>query len=84
MNKKGVMKMKKRINKKKRRMRSTENFQVVVIAAIVWGLIIGVILAISAIILWLLKEKVTLENAIIFAWVVIVLIWLFVSQLPEK
>ena len=76
--------MKKRINKKKRRMRSTENFQVVVIAAIVWGLIIGVILAISAIILWLLKEKVTLEHAIIFAWVVIVLIWLFVSQLPEK
>ena len=76
--------MKKRINKKKRRMRSTENFQVVVIAAIVWGLIIGVILAISAIILWLFKEKVTLENAIIFAWVVIVLIWLFVSQLPEK
>ena len=76
--------MKKRINKKKRRMRSTENFQVVVIAAIVWGLIIGVILAISAIILWLLKEEVTLENAIIFAWVVIVLIWLFVSQLPEK
>ena len=76
--------MKKRINNKKRKVRSTENFQVVVIAAIVWGLIIGVILAISAIILWLLKEKVTLENAIIFAWVVIVLIWLFVSQLSEK
>ena len=76
--------MKKRINKKKRRMRSTENFQVVVIAAIVWGLIIGVILAISAIILWLLKEEVTLEHAILFAWSVIVLIWLFVSQLPEK
>ena len=76
--------MKKCINKKKRRMRSTENFQVVVIAAIVWGLIIGAILAISAIILWLLKEEVTLEHAILFAWVVIVLIWLFVSQLPEK
>ena len=76
--------MKKCINKKKRRMRSTENFQVVVIAAIVWGLIIAVILAISAIILWLLKEEVTLEHAILFAWSVIVLIWLFVSQLPEK
>lgn len=76
--------MKKRINKKKRRMRSTENFQVVVIATIVWGLIIGAILAISAIILWLLKEEVTLEHAILFAWSVIVLIWLFVSQLPEK
>lgn len=76
--------MKKRINNKKRRMRSTENFQVVVIAAIVWGLIIAVILAISAIILWLLKEEVTLENAILFAWSVIALIVLFVSQLPEK
>lgn len=75
--------MKKRINKKKRRMRSTENFQVVVIAIIVWGLIIGAILAISAIILWLLKEEVTLEHAILFAWSVIVLIWLFISQLPE-
>ena len=75
--------MKKRINNKKR-LRSTENFQVVVIAAIVWGLIIAIILAISAIILWLLKEEVTLEHAILFAWSVIVLIWLFVSQLPEK
>ena len=76
--------MKKRINNKKRKVRSTENFQVVVIAAIVLGLIIAVILAISAIILWLLKEEVTLEHAILFAWSVIVLIWLFVSQLPEK
>lgn len=76
--------MKKRINNKKRKVRSTENFQVVVIAAIVGGLIIAVILAISAIILWLLKEEVTLEHAILFAWSVIVLIWLFVSQLPEK
>ena len=74
--------MKKRINNKKR-LRSTENFQVVVIAAIVWGLIIAIILAISAIILWLLKEEVTLEHAILFAWSVIVLIWLFISQLPE-
>lgn len=76
--------MKKRINNKKRKVRSTENFQVVVIAAIVLGLIIAVILAISAIILWLLKEEVTLEHAILFAWSVIVLIWLFVSQLSEK
>jgi hypothetical protein len=76
--------MKKRINNKKRRMRSTENFQVVVIAVIVWGLIIATIIAISAIILWLLKEEVTLEHAILFAWSVIVLIWLFISQLPEK
>lgn len=76
--------MKKRINNKKRKVRSTENFQVVVIAAIVLGLIITVILAISAIILWLLKEEVTLEHAILFAWSVIVLIWLFVSQLSEK
>ena len=76
--------MKKRINNKNRKVRRTENFQVVVIAAIVWGLIIAVILAISAIILWLLKEEVTLEHAILFAWSVIVLIWLFVSQLPEK
>ena len=77
------MKMKKRINNKKR-LRSTENFQVVVIAVIVWGLIIATIIAISAIILWLLKEEVTLEHAILFAWSVIVLIWLFISQLPEK
>jgi hypothetical protein len=76
------MKMKKRINNKKR-LRSTENFQVVVIAVIVWGLIIATIIAISAIILWLLKEEVTLEHAILFAWSVIVLIWLFISQLPE-
>lgn len=76
--------MKKRINNKKRRVRSTENFQVVVIVVIVWGLIIATIIAISAIILWLLKEEVTLEHAILFAWSVIVLIWLFVSQLPEK
>ena len=75
--------MKKRINNKKR-LRSTENFQVVVIAVIVLGLIIATIIAISAIILWLLKEEVTLEHAILFAWSVIVLIWLFVSQLPEK
>ncbi|MBF1219848.1 MAG: hypothetical protein HXM16_07540 [Fusobacterium periodonticum] len=75
--------MKKRINNKKR-LRSTENFQVVVIAVIVWGLIIATIIAISAIILWLLKEEVTLEHAILFAWSVIVLIWLFISQLPEK
>ena len=74
--------MKKRINNKKR-LRSTENFQVVVIAVIVWGLIIATIIAISAIILWLLKEEVTLEHAILFAWSVIVLIWLFISQLPE-
>ena len=76
--------MKKRINNKKRRVRSTENFQVVVIVVIVWGLIIATIIAISAIILWLFKEEVTLEHAILFAWSVIVLIWLFVSQLPEK
>lgn len=76
------MKMKKRINNKKR-LRSTENFQVVVIAVIVWGLIIATIIAISATILWLLKEEVTLEHAILFALSVIVLIWLFVSQLPE-
>lgn len=75
--------MKKRINNKKR-LRSTENFQVVLIAVIVWGLIIATIIAISAIILWLLKEEVTLEHAILFAWSVIVLIWLFISQLPEK
>ena len=75
--------MKKRINNKKR-LRSTENFQVVVIAVIVWGLIIATIIAISAIILWLLKEEVTLEHAILFAWSVIVLICLFISQLPEK
>lgn len=75
--------MKKHINNKKR-LRSTENFQVVVIAVIVWGLIIATIIAISAIILWLLKEEVTLEHAILFAWSVIVLIWLFISQLPEK
>ena len=75
--------MKKRINNKKR-LRSTENFQVVVIAVRVWGLIIATIIAISAIILWLLKEEVTLEHAILFAWSVIVLIWLFISQLPEK
>lgn len=75
--------MKKRINNKKRKLRNTENFQVVVIAVIVWGLIIAVILAISAIILWLLKEEVTLEHAILFACSVIVLIWLFISQLPE-
>lgn len=75
--------MKKRINNKKR-LRSTENFQVVVIAVIVLGLIIATIIAISAIILWLLKEEVTLEHAILFAWSVIVLIWLFISQLPEK
>ena len=75
--------MKKRINNKKR-LRSTENFQVVVIAVIVLGLIIATIIAISAIILWLLKEEVTLEHAILFALSVIVLIWLFVSQLPEK
>lgn len=75
--------MKKRINNKKR-LRSTENFQVVVIAVIVWGLIIATIIAISATILWLLKEEVTLEHAILFAWSVIVLIWLFISQLPEK
>ena len=74
--------MKKRINNKKR-LRSTENFQVVVIAVIVWGLIIATIIAISATILWLLKEEVTLEHAILFALSVIVLIWLFVSQLPE-
>ena len=74
--------MKKRINNKKR-LRSTENFQVVVIAVIVWGLIIATIIAISAIILWLLKEEVTLEHAILFAWSVIVLMWLFISQLPE-
>lgn len=74
--------MKKRINNKKR-LRSTENFQVVVIAVIVLGLIIATIIAISAIILWLLKEEVTLEHAILFAWSVIVLIWLFISQLPE-
>ena len=74
--------MKKRINNKKR-LRSTEDFQVVVIAVIVWGLIIATIIAISAIILWLLKEEVTLEHAILFAWSVIVLIWLFISQLPE-
>jgi hypothetical protein len=74
--------MKKRINNKKR-LRSTENFQVVVIAVIVLGLIIATIIAISAIILWLLKEEVTLEHAILFALSVIVLIWLFVSQLPE-
>ena len=73
--------MKKRINNKKRKVRSTENFQVVVIAAIVWGLIIAVILAISAIILWLLKEEVTLEHAILFSWSFIVLIRLFFSQL---
>ena len=76
------MKMKKRINNKKR-LRSTENFQVVVIAVIVLGLIIATIIAISAIILWLLKEEVTLEHAILFALSVIVLIWLFISQLPE-
>lgn len=75
--------MKKRINNKKR-LRSTENFQVVVIAVIVLGLIIATIIAISAIILWLLKEEVTLEHAILFACSVIVLIWLFISQLPEK
>ena len=75
--------MKKRINNKKR-LRSTENFQVVVIAVIVWGLSIATIIDISAIILWLLKEEVTLEHAILFAWSVIVLIWLFISQLPEK
>ena len=75
--------MKKRINNKKR-LRSTENFQVVVIAVIVWGLIIATIIDISAIILWLLKEEVTLEHAILFACSVIVLIWLFISQLPEK
>ena len=75
--------MKKRIKNKKRRVRSTENFQVVVIAVIVLGLIIATIIAISAIILWLLKEEVTLEHAILFALSVIVLIWLFVSQLPE-
>ena len=74
--------MKKRINNKKR-LRSTENFQVVVIAVIVLGLIIATIIAISAIILWLLKEEVTLEHAILFSLSVIVLIWLFVSQLPE-
>lgn len=74
--------MKKRINNKKR-LRSTENFQVVVIAVIVLGLIIATIIAISAIILWLLKEEVTLEHAILFALSVIVLIWLFISQLPE-
>ena len=74
--------MKKRINNKKR-LRSTENFQVVVIAVIVWGLIIATIIAISAIILWLLKEEVTLEHAILFAWSVVVLIWIFISQLPE-
>jgi hypothetical protein len=76
------MKMKKRINNKKR-LRSTENFQVVVIAVIVLGLIIATIIAISATILWLLKEEVTLEHAILFACSVIVLIWLFISQLPE-